>query len=83
MKFTKYITGALWTGAFLLVALLVFGALWLVLGALGDEVLATVMQGITLGLVVLWGLDFVTLVVLLALAITAKEKSSTEQDVEF
>lgn len=68
MKFHRYLVGSLWAGALLLVVLLVSVTLWLGLNALGDPAGGQVFAAIAVVTAICWGLNFVALVVLLALA---------------
>jgi hypothetical protein len=63
-----YIRGTLWTGGLLLIALAVAGALWLILGAVGDQGGSQGAKGVALVAIVGLVLDVLTLNVLLALA---------------
>ena len=58
----------------MLVVLIVSGSLWGVLSALGDDAGAEVMQGVALVALVCWILNFVTLVVLLAVALLSSNE---------
>jgi len=78
MKSRVCILASLWIGAGLLVVLLVFGSLWIGLGVLGDETGSQIAEGVALGVLICWGLDFVWLVVLLALAQLAATKSTVK-----
>jgi hypothetical protein len=68
MDLRPYIRGTLWAGGLLLVALVVAGALWLVLGFAGDQSGSQGAKGVTLVAIVGLVLDVLTLTVLLALA---------------
>jgi hypothetical protein len=68
MKLQPYLRGSLWAGAFLIVILLVAGALWLALAAAGDAAGSQGAKGVTLVALVCLALDHLVLVVLLALA---------------
>jgi hypothetical protein len=68
MKLQPYLRGSLWAGGFLIVILLVGGALWLALAAAGDVAGSQGAKGVTLVALVCLALDQVVLVVLLALA---------------
>jgi hypothetical protein len=59
---------ALGSGAALLLVTAVAGSLWAILELAGDASGAAGTKGVMLVALVLWGLDFVALVVLLALA---------------
>lgn len=74
MNVRLYIRGALWTGAFLLVALLVSASLWLVLAAAGDQAGSQGAKGVAFVAVICAVLDLVALVVLLALAELARSE---------
>lgn len=74
MKLRAWILRSLGTGAILLVVLIVSGSLWGVLSALGDDAGAEVMQGVALVALVCWILNFVTLVVLLAVALLSSNE---------
>lgn len=74
MKLRAWILRSLGTGAILLVVLIVSGSLWGVLSALGDDSGAEVMQGVSLVALVCWILNFVTLVVLLAVALLSSNE---------
>jgi hypothetical protein len=67
MKLQPYLRGSLWAGGFLIVILLVGGALWLALAAAGDVAGSQGAKGVTLVALVCLALDQVVLVVLLAL----------------
>lgn len=62
------IIAALWSGAALLLVFAVAGVLWAILRLAGDAQGAAGAKGVTLVAAALWCLDFVVLVVLLALA---------------
>jgi hypothetical protein len=68
MKFQPYLRGSLWAGGFLIVILLVAGALWLALASAGDVAGSQGAKGVTLVALVCLALDHIVLVVLLALA---------------
>lgn len=68
MKLQPYLRGSLWAGGFLIVILLVAGALWLALAAAGDVAGSQGAKGVTLVALVCLALDQVVLLVLLALA---------------
>jgi len=70
---------SLGTGAALLLVLVVASALWGILQLAGDAQGAAGAKGVTLVTVVLWCLDFVTLVVLLALAEVRREPGNREE----
>ena len=55
------------TGAGLLVVLVVAAVLWALLAAVGDHTGAAGARGVTLAAAICWALDFVALVVVLAL----------------
>jgi len=74
VKLRAWILRSLGTGAILLVVLIVSGSLWGVLSALGDDAGAEVMQGVALVALVCWILNFVTLVVLLAVALLSSNE---------
>ena len=79
MKLRNCITSSLCAGAILTGLLIVAGSLWAILYAVGDEALAEVMQGITLLTAVCWVIDFITLVLFLALAqLEASEEEEEE-----
>lgn len=67
MKLQPYLRGSLWAGGFLIVILIVAGALWLALAAAGDAAGSQGAKGVTLVALVCLTLDQVVLVVLLAL----------------
>ena len=67
MKLQPYLRGSLWAGGFLIVILLVAGALWLALAAAGDAAGSQGAKGVTLVALVCLALDQIVLVVLLAL----------------
>jgi len=62
----RYICGSLWFGAALLAVLVVSGLLWAVLDAVGDRIGAAGARGVTLVSLICSVLNFVLLVVLLA-----------------
>jgi hypothetical protein len=64
----KLIAGSLWTGFFLFLLLVVCGALWGILAAVGDAEIARVARGIAVIALVCGLLNFVAMVVLVALA---------------
>jgi hypothetical protein len=68
MDLRPYIRGTLWAGGLLLIALAVSGALWLILGAVGDQGGSQGAKGVLLVAIVGLVLDALTLTVLLALA---------------
>jgi hypothetical protein len=68
MDLRPYIRGTLWAGGLLLIALAVSGALWLILGAAGDQNGSQGAKGVALVALVGLVLNVLTLVVLLALA---------------
>lgn len=68
MRLRRYIAGSLWIGGLLLVVLLVAAALWAILWQAGDEAGAQGAKGVFLVALVSWGLNFIALVVLSALA---------------
>jgi uncharacterized membrane protein len=68
MDLRPYIRGTLWAGGLLLIALAVSGALWVILGAAGDQSGSQGAKGVALVAVVGLVLDVLTLIVLLALA---------------
>jgi len=67
MKLQPYLRGSLWAGGFLIVVLLVGGALWLGLAAAGDVAGGQGAKGVTLVALVCLALDQIVMVVLLAL----------------
>ncbi|MEX0704518.1 MAG: hypothetical protein WD069_20620 [Planctomycetales bacterium] len=64
----RLILRALWIGGALLAVLLLAGGLWLALFALGDVGGAAILRGLAVLVFAVWCLDFVALVVLLAVA---------------
>jgi hypothetical protein len=68
MDLRPYIRGTLWAGGLLVIALAVSGALWLILGAVGDQGGSQGAKGVALVVIVGLVLDVLTLNVLLALA---------------
>ena len=68
MRLRTYIVGSLWTGAILLIVAAAAGVLWWLLGELGDHAAAKGALGVTLVALVCWQINFVVLVVLVALA---------------
>jgi hypothetical protein len=83
VKFHRYIVGCLWAGALLLVVLLVSLTLWVGLHALGDPAGGHVFAAIAVVTAACWGLNFVALVVLLALAqLSAGSLGPLETDFE-
>lgn len=68
MHVDRLILWSLWIGGALLAVLALAGALWLALFALGDVGGAAIMRGLALLVFAVWGVDFVTLVTLLAIA---------------
>jgi hypothetical protein len=68
---------SLWTGAALLIVAAVAGALWGILQLAGDAQGAAGAKGVTLVAVVLWVLDFVGLVVVLALIELGRGRDKT------
>ena len=79
MRPQSCVAKSLWAGALLTCLLLVAGSLWLLLHLVGDE-MAVAMQAITVLFSVCWAINFVVLVVLLALAQIRQE--DREQDSE-
>lgn len=63
----RWIARSLWTGAGLTIVTLVAGLLWAVLASAGDVAGHAGAKGVFLTTLILWGLNFVTLVVLIAL----------------
>ena len=79
MNRRAFIARTLWSGAILTVLLILSGALWAVLNALGDRAGGQGAKGVFLVAAVCWLLNFVTLVVLLALAqLDSREQFSGE-----
>lgn len=68
MDLRRYLRGALWTAALLVVVLLVAGILWVMLATAGDQSGSQAAKGIALVASVCLLLDFATLTVFLALA---------------
>jgi hypothetical protein len=68
MDHRPYIRGTLWAGGLLVIALVVAGALWLILGLAGDQGGSQGAKGVALVAIVGLVLDVLVLVVLLALA---------------
>jgi hypothetical protein len=68
MDLRPYIRGTLWAGGLLLIALLVSGALWLILGSVGDQGGSEGAKGVALVAIVGLVIDVLALNVLLALA---------------
>jgi len=67
MDLRPYIRGTLWAGGLLIIALATSGALWLILGTLGDQGGSQGAKGVALVAIAGLVLDVVVLVVLLAL----------------
>jgi hypothetical protein len=68
LQYRPYIAWSLRAGSVLLLVVIVSGLLWFFLGTMGDHSGAGGFGAVTLVALVCWGLDFVALVVLLALA---------------
>ena len=68
------VLGTLWGGAVLLLLLVISLALWCVLAAVGDLAGATVARVLAMLVGVCWGLDLLTLVVLVAFGQIATEE---------
>jgi hypothetical protein len=68
MDHRPYIRGTLWAGGLLVIALVVAGALWLILGVAGDQGGSQGAKGVALVAIVGLVLDVLVLLVLLALA---------------
>jgi hypothetical protein len=79
MDLRRYIRGTLWAGGLLLIALAVSGALWLILGAAGDQNGSQGAKGVALVGVVGLVLDVLTLIVLLALAELTRTSAGHDQ----
>ena len=82
MKPKPLIARCLWTGALLTVPLLVAVFLWWGLGARGDVAGAAGAKGVAFVVAVCWGLNFVTLVVLLAVAQLSANDQPPEKKTE-
>lgn len=70
----------LWAGGALLVVIVTALVLWATLTRLGDRAGGQGAKGVALVAMVCWGLDFVTLVVLLALKQLAIDTASDDRD---
>lgn len=68
MNIRRYIAGSLWAGAIVTLVLLVAAALWGLLTAAGDHAGGQGAKGVTLVALTFWVLNFIALVVLVALA---------------
>jgi len=79
MKYHEYIKKTLILGGSLLFLLAICVSLWGMLAALGDSAGAQALFAVTLVLWICWCLDFVLLVVLLALVILAQDVPFREQ----
>lgn len=79
MDLRPYIRGTLWAGGLLLIALAVSGALWLILGAAGDQNGSQGAKGVALVALVGLVLNVLTLVVLLALAELTRTSAGHDQ----
>lgn len=66
-RIRRWIARALWTGGGLTIVVAVAGAVWMVLSAANDFIGSAGARGVFLTTVVLWGINFVVLVVLTAL----------------
>lgn len=66
----------------MLVVLVVAGILWALLAALEDPTGAAGAKGVALVAAVCWGLNFVALVVLLALAQVSGTEPASEEEIE-
>jgi hypothetical protein len=75
MNLRPYIRGTLWAGGLLLIALLVSGSLWLILGSLGDQGGSQGAKGVALVAIVGLVLDVLGLIVLLALTELGRTKT--------
>jgi hypothetical protein len=78
MNSRAYIRGTLWAGGLLVIALVVSGALWLILGSLGDHGGSEGAKGVALVAIVGLVLDVLSLIVLLAL--TELSRATTHPD---
>ena len=78
MKLRKAIAATLWAGAVLLIVAIVSAGLWLLFRGLGGTALASGMLSVAVVSAVCWVLNFVVLVVCLALA----QLSTTNHDDE-
>ena len=82
MKLKPLIARCLWTGVLLTVPLLVSFFLWWGLGARGDVTGAAGAKGVAFVIAVCWVLNFVALVVLLAVAQLSAADEPSEQEPE-
>jgi hypothetical protein len=78
MDLRAYIRGTLWALGLLVIALVVSGALWLILGSLGDHGGSEGAKGVALVAIVGLVLDVLSLIVLLAL--TELSRATTHPD---
>ena len=78
MKLRKAIAGTLFSGAILLIVAIVSAGLWLLFRGLGDSALANGMLSVAVVSSACWVLNFVVLVVCLALAQLSETKSDDE-----
>lgn len=80
MQVDRLILWCLWIGGALLAVLALAGALWLALFALGDVGGAAIMRGLALLVFAAWGVNFVTLVTLLAIARLNDHRAAPRDD---
>ena len=77
-RYLWWMARLLWTGLILTAVLLVAGILWGLLQSAGDRAGSDGVRGLLLTVAVLWGLNFIALVVLSALAqLAAPEAASS------